>query len=153
MKKQFFVLMFFMCTIISYTEAQISKELSVMSLLDEGESSYLELMKNSKLITRFEIDQVNLTSNKFTPIKLISGNTYSILLFGELNIISEIELKIYSRLNGSKVLKDDINKSSRTLDATFKPDKTDFYEFEIIANKFSAGNRVGRYCLIIARNI
>jgi hypothetical protein len=153
MKKHFFVLVFFMCIIISYTEAQISKELSVKPLLNEGESRYIELMKNSKGITRFEIDQVNLASNRFTPIKLNSGNTYSILLFGELNIIDEIELKIYSRLNGSKVLKDDIKKLSRTLDATFKPDKTDFYEFEIIANKFSEGNRVGRYCLIIARNL
>jgi hypothetical protein len=135
---------------ITYSYAQINNEMSILSLLNEGESRYKELVEKSKTITRFEIDLVNQSSNKFTPVRLISGRTYSVMLLGEFNIINEIELKIYTYLNRSMVLKSDVKNSTRILETTFKPDKDDYYEFEIIAKRFSAGKKVGRYCLIIA---
>ena len=135
---------------ITYTEAQLSNELSILPLLNEGETRYKELVEKNMTISRFEIDLVTQSSNKFSAIKLISGRSYTISLSGESNIINEIELKINSYLNGSKVLVSDIKNSTRMLETTFRPDKNDYYEFEIIAKKFSAGNKAGRYCIIIA---
>jgi hypothetical protein len=152
MKKHFFVLIFFICTAVTYSQAQLSNKLSLLPLLNESELRYKELVeKYNKTITRFEIDLVNQSSHRFTAVKLVSGRTYSILLSGELNIINGIELKIYTYLNRSnRVLVSDIKNSTRMVETTFKPDKNDYYEFEITAKEFSDGNKVGRYCLIIA---
>jgi len=150
MKKHFFVLLFFISMTTPYSHAQISNEASILPLLNEGENVYKKLVEKSKTIARFEIDLVNQSSNRFTPVRLISGRTYSVMLLGEFNIINEIELKIYTYLNRSMVLKSDFKNSTRIFETTFNPDKNDYYEFEIIAKKFSAGKKVGRYCLIIA---
>jgi hypothetical protein len=151
MKKHFFVLILFFCEAITYSQAQSGKMLSILPLLNEGELRYKELVeKYNKTITRFEIDLVNPSSNKSTTVNLVSGRTYSILLTGELNIINGIELKIYTFSNRSnRVLVKNVENSTRMLETTFKPDKSDYYEFEIIGKNFSAGNKVGRYCLII----
>jgi hypothetical protein len=152
MKNYFFVLMLFIFIDITYSQAQSGNKLSVLPLLNEGELRYKELVeKSNKTITRFEIDLVNQSSNKYTTVNLVSGRTYSIMLSGELNIINGIELKIYTYSNRSnRVLVMNVDNSTRNLETTFKPDKSDYYEFEIIGKNFSAGNKVGRYCLIIA---
>jgi hypothetical protein len=150
MKKHFFVLLFFIGISVTYSQAQLSTELSILPLLNEGESRYKELVEKNMTIARFEIDLVKQSPNRFAPVKFVPGRPYSVLLLGEYNVINEIELKINTFLNGSMVLVSDVTNSNRILETTFKPDKNDYYEFEIIAKKFSSGNNVGRYCLIIA---
>ena len=150
MKKYFFILMLCLGLGINKTSAQAGNESSVLPLLYEGESRYKALVDNFMTIARFEIDVVNQSPNKFAPVKLISGKTYSVILIGELKVIEEIELKIYTYLNRSMDLVSESTNSARMLETTFKPDKNDFYEFEIIAKKFSPGNKAGKYCLIIA---
>jgi hypothetical protein len=144
--------MLFICIAATYSAAQTVNKLSILPLLNEGELRYKELVETyNKTITRFEIDMVNQSSNKFTTVNLVSGRTYSIMLSGELNIINGLELRIYTYLNRSnRVLVKDVRNATRMLETTFKPDKNDYYEFEIIAREFSAGNKAGRYCLIIA---
>jgi hypothetical protein len=146
MKNYFFILLLLIVT-GTYSKAQISNELSVQPLLIEGETKYKEL---AKTMERFEIDMVSQPSNRFTRVKLISGKTYTIVLLIEKERVAEFELKIYSSLDKSKVLKDDINNPVRIIETTFRPERTDYYEFEIIARKFSGANKSGRYCLIIA---
>lgn len=146
MKNHIFILLLVILT-GTYSKAQISNELSVQPLLIEGETKYKEL---AKTMERFEIDMVSQPSNRFTRVKLISGKTYTIVLLIEKERVAEFELKIYSSLDKSKVLKDDINNPVRIIETTFRPERTDFYEFEIIARKFSGANKSGRYCLIIA---
>ncbi len=151
MKRGIFIFLISTILTITYSEAQISNTMSVLTLLNEGESRYKELVdKANKTIARFEIDLVNQSSGKFTSVKLISGITYSILLIGELNTVSEIEMKINTYSNRSRVLISNVENSSRTLETTFKPDKSDFFEFEIIVKKFAGENKAGRYCLIVA---
>ena len=150
MKKHLFILLFFIGISVTSSHAQLSNELSILPLLNEGESRYKEFVERNMTIARFEIDLVKQSPNRFAPVKLVSGRPYSVLLLGEYNVISEIELKINTNSNGSFVSVSDVKKSSRIIETTFKPDKSEYYEFEIIANKFSAGNKVGRYCLIIA---
>jgi preprotein translocase subunit Sss1 len=150
MKKHFIVLLFFIGVSVANLQAQLGNELSILPLLNEGESRYKELVEKNMTIARFEIDLVKQSFNRFAPVKLVSGRLYSVLLLGEYNVINEIELKINTNSNGSFVSVSDVKKSSRIIETTFKPDKNEYYEFEIIANKFSTGNKVGRYCLIIA---
>lgn len=150
MKNHFLVFIFLMSLYTSYSQAQQVKESSILPLLNEGELLYKELVDKYMTIARFEIDLVNLSSNKLTPIKLISDKTYSVLLIGESDVINEIELKIYSNVNGSRLLEKYYNNSARKLESAFKPGNTDFYEFEIIAKKSAGQNQAGRYCLIIA---
>ena len=64
--------------------------------------------------------------------------------------VSEFELKIYSAVDKTNVLKNETNNPPNNLEIIFQPEKTDNYEFEIIARKFVGVNNSGRYCLIIA---
>ncbi|MGD0756966.1 MAG: hypothetical protein ABR927_18105 [Bacteroidales bacterium] len=150
MKKHFFVLLFFIGISVAYSQAQLSNELSILPLLNEGESRYKELVEKNMTIARFEIDLVRQSQNRFAPVKFVPGRPYSVSLLGEYNVINEIELKINRYINGSMVLVSDVKNSSRILETSFKPDIDDYYEFEIIAKKMSPGNNIGRYCLIIA---
>lgn len=150
MKKQFVVLLFFIGVSFANSQAQLSNEFSVLPLLNEGESRYKELVGKNMTIARFEIDLVKQSPDRFSPVKLVSGRPYLVMLLGEYNAINEIELKINSFLNGSMLLASEVKNSNRILETTFKPDRNDYYEFEIIAKKMSSGNTIGRYCLIIA---
>ena len=90
MKKHFIVLLFFIWVSIANSQAQLSNELSILPLLNEGESRYKELVEKNMTIARFEIDLVKQSPNRFAPVKLVSGRPYSVLLLGEYNVINEI---------------------------------------------------------------
>ena len=143
------VLIYFFSVNILCTKAQTGNESSILPLLIDGEIASKNLIAEYNTIARFEIDSVNQSSARLTPVKLISGRTYTLVLVGEFKVIEEIELKIYSYQNRTMVLKNEISESKRIIRTTFKPDKTD-YEFEISAKKFSTQKKAGRYCLIIA---
>jgi len=149
MKKYYVILLIIMASGF-YCKAQFSNDLSIHPLLNEGETKYKELVDRSKIIERFEIDVINQSENRNTPLRLISGKTYSIILLVEKERVSEFELKIYSAVDKTIVLKNETNNPSNILETTFQPEKTDNYEFEIIARKFIGVNNSGRYCLIIA---
>jgi hypothetical protein len=150
MKNQFLILLLIIVT-GAYSRAQTGNDLQIQPLLNLAETKYKELVeKSNKTIERFEIDIVSQSSDKYTPIRLISGKIYSIVLLIETEIVTEFELKIYSTLDKTRVLKNEVNNPARIIETTFKPERTDYYEFEIIARKFSGGNKSGRYCLIIA---
>jgi hypothetical protein len=150
MKNQFLTVLFILIT-GAYSSAQKINVLSVQSLLNEGESKYKELVdKSNKTIARFEIDQTDQLSGKLTPVKLTSGITYTILLLGEADILSEIGLKIYPFSDRSRLLKSEVDNKSRILETTFKPDNSAYFDFEIIAKMLSGENNTGRYCLIVA---
>ena len=148
MKKLILLIIYMMAALSMSIHAQISSELSVIPTLDEGESLCKEVMEYSNTITKFETDLVFEDLHKQSVIALYGGFNYTIVLYGESNRIREIGLKIYGPDNN--LIKSVINNSKRIIQINFKPDKSAFYKFEIIVEKFTPNYDGGRYGLIIA---
>lgn len=150
MKRYFFVPLF-VILLSPLSKAQINDDLSVIPILYQGESKYKELVDElNKTIERFEIDVVQESSGRNTQMRLIAGKNYSIVLLVENERISEFVLRIYSADNKTRALKEETNIPARLIELTFQPERTEFYNFEIVARKFMGANKYARYCLIIS---
>lgn len=133
-----------------FLQAQISDDISVVPILDDAENYYKKMQGQYYTICKFELDLVSESVSKYSSIYLSGNRTYKILLFGESSRISDIDLKIHAKKSENNwIVIKDVNNSDKLLETTFRPDISDWYSFEIIADKCTSGMTGGRYCLII----
>ena len=130
--------------------AQVSEQKSIIPILNDAEYHCDKLHQEYYSISKFEIDQVNGSVSRYTPLKLIGGKEYKILLFGELDRIDDLDLKIYGKSGDDWILVKWVNKSGKILETDFETPDYESYEFEIGVQKYAPGYDKGRYCLIVA---
>lgn len=150
MRSLYLIFIFLICFWNLKSNAQSNNDLSIVPVINQAEYYINKIENDVYTISKLEFDLVFSSESTWSPIKLIGGKTYNILLFGEQNRIMDIDLKIYHMPADEWIVIKHENTSANILETTFIPEITAYYEFEIIAQSFFSGYSGGRYFYIVS---
>jgi hypothetical protein len=128
------------------SSGQESPNQSIMTMMNEAES-YIREIETTNVISKLEFGIV--TGSCETPITLVGGKTYNVLVVGERNMIRNLDLVIRYKSGDDYIVADKINENTNRIRTQFKPDQTTYYYFKISVNQYYSGYDKGGYFIIV----
>jgi hypothetical protein len=130
----------------SQLSGQISQNESIMTMMNEAES-YIMDIEYSNVISKLEFGVV--ADFYETPVYLIGGKTYNVLIEGERNMIKSLELAISYKPGDEYIVVDKFKDNTNRIKTQFTPEQTTYYYFKITVDQFFSGFSKGGYFIII----
>ena len=150
MKTLCLIIAFLISLICLDLNAQSKSDTSIELMMAETEKQIVSIENDYQYIIKVEIGISKISSPTFSSVELVSGRTYNFHLRGEFEKIKDIDLKIHQKVNDNLIEIEHENSISNIIETSYEPERTDYYELEIILKDLYEGYSEGTYALIIS---
>lgn len=138
-----------LAVLIGFSPIFSQQDLSIIPVLEKVEPLIENLEDDFIVINRIEFDLIFEDATKYAPVKMYPGKTYQIIAYGEQDRISDLDIKLFQKIDDEwKVVKVG-NSEGNVVVLEFTPDTFDFFEIQIKAPGWIPPYNAGRYCILV----
>lgn len=146
------VLVFVLIILPLYSQmyGQRGDNASIISMMNEADPYIMEIESTYSIISKLEFGIIS--NSVSSPVLLVGGRTYNILVVGERNLVRNLDLTLRRMPEDEYIVVDKFNDNTNLVKTQFTPNQTEYYYFLINVNQYYRDYSKAGYFFIISFN-